>query len=156
MPSSTVLAPGSAAPDFTLPDQDRASWSLAEHVKKGDVVLCFFPFAFTSVCGTEMECISKEFARWQKSGATCVGVSCDSPAALKAWAEQNGYTHTLLSDLHRAVVKPYGLHWANLNVANRGTVIIGQSADGHGTVKWSQSREPGKGMDFDEVMAKLA
>jgi peroxiredoxin len=153
---SALIAPGEVAPDFTLNDQHRAAWHLAEHVKKGAVVLCFFPFAFTSVCGTEMECLTKEFARWKAAGATCVGVSCDSSPVLKAWADQHGYTHPLLSDMHRRVVKSYGLFWADLNVATRGTIIIGHSADGVGRVQWSQAREPGKGMDFDAVMARLA
>lgn len=152
----SVITAGETAPGFTLPTSNREDWTLADHVKKGDVVLCFFPFAFTGVCGTEMECLTKEMDRWSKSGATCVGISCDSFAALKAWAEQNGFKNTLLSDLHRAAVKAYGLYWADMNVATRGTVVIGQSDDGVGTVKWSQAREPGQAMDFDEVMGQLA
>ncbi|MEQ8770864.1 MAG: redoxin domain-containing protein [Phycisphaerales bacterium] len=150
------IAPGQAAPDFTLPDQDRNDFSLAEHVKKGDVVLCFFPFAFTGVCGTEMACITKDMADWQAKGATVVGISCDSFAALKAWAAAEGLKNTMLSDLHRTVCKDYGLYWSDLNVANRGTVVIGQSDDGEGTVKWSDAREPGNAMDWDAVLAKVS
>ncbi|MBZ0172677.1 MAG: redoxin domain-containing protein, partial [Phycisphaerales bacterium] len=142
-PRETLIAPGDAAPDFTLQTQAREDWCLAEHVKKGDVVLCFFPFAFTGVCGTEMECLSKEMARWADSGATVVGVSCDSFAALKAWAERDGFTHTMLSDQHRAVCRAFGLYWADMNVATRGTVVVGQADSGAGLVRWSQSRAPG-------------
>lgn len=152
----SVIAPGETAPDFTLQTQDREDWSLAEHVRKGDVVLCFFPFAFTGVCGTEMECLSKEMGRWADTGASVVGVSCDSFAALKAWAEKEGFGHTMLSDLHRTVCKAYGLYWADMNVAQRGTVVIGRSDDGVGKVKWSQARPPSDAMDFDEVLAHLA
>jgi len=152
----SVIEPGETAPGFTLPTQDRADWSLADHVKVGDVVLCFFPFAFTGVCTAEMECLSKEMARWEEKGATCVGVSCDSFAALKAFADQHAYKQPLLSDIHRAACKAYGLYWADMSVATRGTIVIGQSDDGVGTVKWSESREPGNAMDFDAVMAKLA
>ena len=152
----SVISPGEVAPDFTLQTQDREDWSLAEHVRKGDVVLCFFPFAFTGVCGTEMECLSKEMQRWSDTGATVVGVSCDSFAALKAWAEKEGFRHTMLSDLHRTVCKAYGLYWAEMNVAQRGTVVIGQSDDGAGKVKWSQARAPGDAMNFDEVLTHLA
>lgn len=156
MPDATPIAPGQAAPDFTLPDQNRNEWHLADHVKQGPVVLCFFPFAFTGVCSTENACISKEMADWKAKGATVVAVSCDSFAALKAWGEQSGFEHTMLSDLHRAVVKPYGLYWADMNVANRGTVVIGQADDGKGEVLWSDAREPGDAMDFDAVLAKLS
>ena len=152
----TVIKAGSTAPDFTISTQDREDWSLAEAIKKSDVVLCFFPFAFTSVCGTEMECLSKEMNRWNAAGATAVGISCDSFAALKAWAERDGYTNTMLSDIHRSVCQDYGLYWAELNVAQRGTIVIGQSDDGVGSVKWSQAREPGKAMDLDEVLAAMA
>lgn len=155
-PRDSLIKPGDPAPDFTLPDQDRQDWSLAEHLTTGDVVLCFFPFAFTSVCATEMECLSKEIARWSAQGATPVGVSCDSFAALKAWAQRDGYTHTMLSDLHRSVCRAYGLYWNDLNVAQRGTVIISKATDGTPTVKWAQAREPGSGMDLDQVLAELA
>lgn len=155
MPSETlpnVIAPGQKAPDFTLSDQNREEWSLSQALSGGDVVLCFFPFAFTGVCGTEMECITKDMDKWQNTGATVAAVSCDSFAALKAWADQLGLKHTLLSDLHRDVVKQYGLYWSDLNVAKRGTVVIG--ADG--VVKYSEAREPGNAMDFDMILAKLA
>lgn len=152
----TLAKPGDVIPDFTLSDQDRQEWNLAEAVKKSDVVLCFFPFAFTGVCGTEMECLSKEMKRWQDAGAAAVGVSCDSFAALKAWADRDGYTNTMLSDIHRTACKSAGLYWAELNVAQRGTIIIGQSDDGVATVRWSQAREPGAAMNFDEVLAAMA
>ncbi len=155
-PLDTLIQPGDTAPDFTIGTQDREDWTLSDVVKKGDVVLCFFPFAFTGVCGTEMECLSKEMQRWNDAGATAVGISCDSFAALKAWAERDGYTNTMLSDIHRTVCKAYGLYWSELNVAQRGTVVIGQSDDGVGTVRWSQAREPGVAMNMDEVLAAMA
>lgn len=155
-PRDALITVGDTAPNFTIQTQDREDWTLADAVKKGEVVLCFFPFAFTGVCGTEMECLSKEMHRWNESGATAVGISCDSFAALKAWADRDGYTNTMLSDLHRSVCKAYGLFWSELNVAQRGTVIIGQSDDGVGTVRWAQAREPGVAMDLDQVLAAMA
>lgn len=155
-PRSSPLAVGDAAPDFTLMDQTKKDWRLSDAVKKGDVALCFFPLAFTSVCSTEMKCINDEMEEWQKRGATVVGVSCDSFAVLKAWADQMGLRQTLLSDIHRAACKAYGLYWPELNVARRGTVVIGKATDGQGKVKWVQAREPGKAMNWEEVVAWLA
>lgn len=155
-PRTRPLGAGDAAPDFTLPDQHRKEWALSEAVKKGDVVLCFFPLAFTGVCSTEMKCVNDEIANWQKKGATVVGISCDSFAALKAWADQMGLKQTLLSDIHRRVCQAYGLYWADLNVSQRGTVVIGKSADGRGRVKWAQNREPGRAMNWEDVTAWLA
>lgn len=155
-PRDQIIQAGEIAPDFTLKDQNRAEWRLSDHVKKGDVILCFYPLDFTSTCSTENECITREMARWSNSGATMVGISCDSFAAHKAWADQMGFKHALLADMHREVCKAYGLYWPELNVSKRGTVVIGQSADGAGRVKWSQAREPGKAMDVEEVLASVS
>jgi len=152
----TIIAPGMTAPDFTIDTQGRDPWSLAAALKKSDVVLCFFPFAFTGVCGVEMECLSKEMLRWEQAGAAPVGVSCDSSPALNAWADRDGITATMLSDIHRDVCTAYGLHWVEMNVAHRGTVIIGQSDTGTGVVRWSQAREPRDGMDIEQVLEALA
>jgi mycoredoxin-dependent peroxiredoxin len=155
-PRTTTIAKGDTAPDFTLQDQNKAEWTLAEAVKKGDVVLSFFPFAFTGVCGTEMKCVTAEMASWQGKGATVVGVSCDSPFVLKAWAEKEGMKHTLLSDQHRAVCRAYGIYWPEMNTTQRATVVIGKSADGKGKVKWVQTRQPSVGMKWDEVLAVIS
>lgn len=154
-PRTSLIAVGDVAPDFTLADQQRKDWTLSDAVKKGNVVLCFVPFAFTNVCSTEMGCISKDFATWSKGGATVVGINCDSMFVNKEWSEKEGYTHAVLSDAHRLVSKAYGLYWADLNVSTRGTVVIGQSADGKGRVKFVQAREPGKAMDWESVLAMV-
>lgn len=155
-PRDTPIAVGATAPDFMLKDQNRNEWRLSEAVKKGDVVLCFFPLAFTGVCGTEMKCVNDEIESWQQEGAQVVGISCDSFATLKAWADQLGLKQTLLADMHREVCKAYGLYWMELNVSSRGTVIVGKATDGHGRVKWVQAREPGKAMNWEEVLTWLA
>jgi peroxiredoxin len=154
-PRPTPITAGETAPDFTLKDQNRADWRLSDQVKKGDVVLCFFPLAFTGVCSIEMKCVNDEIAQWQAKGAQVVGISCDSFATLKAWADQLGLQQTLLADMHRHVCKAYGLYWSDLNISTRATVVIGQSPSGQGTVKWAQAREPGKAMNFDEVLANI-
>ena len=151
-----LIKTGETAPDFALQTAERADWKLADAVKKGDVVLCFFPFAFTGTCGTEMACISREMADWTRKGAQVVGISCDSPFTLKAWAEKEGYKHTLLSDMRREVCRAYGLFWADMYTTQRGTVIIGRSADGHGKVKFAQARQPGNAMKWEEVLAVIS
>ena len=152
---STLLSVGDVAPDFVLLDQHRKEWKLSDAVRTGDVVLCFFPLAFTDVCGVEMKCVTKEMTDWKGKGASVVGVSCDSFAALKAWGEADGLSQPLLADMHRRVCKAYGLHWADLNVSKRSTVIIAQSADGVGRVKWAEAREPGKAMNWADVLSHV-
>lgn len=155
-PRDTPLPAGEVAPLFTLLDQHREEWSLERKLEalggKGEVVLSFYPLDFTSVCSTEMSCLTRDLARFSAAGAQVVGISCDSFAAHKVFAEQLGLEQPLLADMHRDVCRAYGLYWADLNVASRGTVVVG--ADGR--VKWSQSREPGNAMDLDELLSALA
>lgn len=153
LPSRTSpIAVGDLAPDFTLLDQNKKEWKLSDAVKHGDVVLSFVPFAFTGVCSTEMKCISADIAKWSAKGATVVGIDCDSVYANRNWTEKEGYTHTILSDLHRDVTKAYGLYWADQNVSGRGTVVIGKCPDGKGKVKFVEAREPSKAMNWEQVL----
>jgi len=154
-PRTSPIAVGEEAPDFTLMTQDRAEWTLSEAVKKGDVVLCFYPMDFSPVCSTEMKCVTDEMDRFKKQGAQAVGVSCDSFFTHKAWADSLGLKQTLLADMHRAVCKGYGFYFPDLNVASRGTVVIGKSPTGKGKVKWVQAREIKKAMTPDEVLAAI-
>lgn len=154
-PRSSVITVGEIAPDFTLKTQDRADWTLSNELRKGDVVLCFYPLAFTGVCSTEMKCVTAEMGAWSAKGAQVVGISCDSFAANKAWADAEGLKQVLLCDMHREVCKAFGLFWADLNVSQRGTVVIGKSADGKGKVKFVQARQPGNAMNWNEVLAQL-
>lgn len=155
-PRDKPITAGEPAPDFTLKDQNRDDWTLSKALANGDVALCFFPLAFTGVCGTEMKCINDELASWSAKGATVVGISCDSFAALKAWSEQMGLKQTLLADMHRNVCRAYGLYWPDLNVSSRGTVVVTRGAGGTPVVKWSQARQPKDAMKWDEVLAALA
>lgn len=154
-PRDSLPSVGEYAPDFTIADQGRKDWTLSDAVKRGDVVLCFYPFAFTGTCGVEMKCVTAEMAAWMAKGAEVVGVSCDSPFVQKAWAAAEGFTHTLLSDQHRHVTRAYGLYWPEMNTTRRGTVVVGRSPDGKGRVKWTQAREPGQAMDWDTVLAHV-
>lgn len=150
------IAVGEPAPDFTLMTQDRAEWKLSDEVKKGDVVLCFYPLDFSPVCSTEMKCVTDDFARFTEGGAQVVGVSCDSFFTHKAWADSMGLKQTLLADMHRQVCKAYGFYFPDLNTSSRGTVVIGKAADGRGAVKWVQAREIKNAMNLDEVLAAIS
>ena len=134
------IAVGDKAPDFTLPDQDRNDVCLSDLLGKGgDVVLSFFPLAFTGVCTNEMECFTSDISKFEGKNTTVVGISCDSWATLKAFADASKIEIPLLADMHREVCKAYGLYWGDLNVSSRGTVVIGSD----GVVKWVSAREPG-------------
>lgn len=154
-PRAEPIAAGAEAPDFTLMTQDRTEWTLSEAVKKGDVVLCFYPMDFSPVCSTEMKCVTDEMEKFAARGAQVVGISCDSFFVHKAWADALGLEQTLLADMHRAVSKAYGFYFPDLNVSSRGTVVIGRAENGKGKVKWVQAREIRSAMTPDEVLAAM-
>lgn len=152
-PRETPVRAGEKAPDFTLPDQDRKDVTLSALLKEGKtVVLSFFPMAFTSVCGTEMGCFSRDLSRFSNKNSVVLGISCDSFATLKAWSEKEGIKATMLADMHRAVCRAYGFYFAPLNVAARGTVVIGPD----GVVKWVSSRELKDAVKNEDVLAAIS
>ncbi|HVZ93105.1 MAG TPA: redoxin domain-containing protein [Phycisphaerales bacterium] len=155
MPRDTPFKVGDRVPDFVLPDQNRQEWRLSDHVKKGDVVLCFYPMDFSPVCSTEMRCVTDELAKFSGKGAEVVGISTDSFYTHKAWAESLGLKQTLLADMHRQVSRAFGMYFAPLNVASRGTVVIGKNAEGVAKVKWIQARELKDAMKNEDVVAAL-
>lgn len=147
---------GETAPNFTLKAQDKEDWTLADAIKQGDVALCFYPMDFSPVCSTEMKCITDEMDKLANSGAQVVGVSCDSFFVHEAWAQTLGLKQTLLADMHRDVCKAFGFYWPDLNISGRGTVLIGQSDDGVGTVKWVQRRDIPDAMDLGDLLTHLS
>lgn len=101
------LKVGDTAPDFTLFNQDAQPVSLNQFKGK-KVVLSFFPFANTSVCTKEMCTFRDEMKDYESLDAQVLGISVDSPFALKLFQEKNNYKFPLLSDANRVVCKLYG------------------------------------------------
>ncbi|HEX8386742.1 MAG TPA: peroxiredoxin [Rubricoccaceae bacterium] len=102
------LQTGDPAPDFTLFDEDRTAFSLAEARQGGPVVLLFFPGAFTSVCTTELNTVANDYGRYEGLGATVVGISTDSPFALAEFKRVNRFPFRLLSDHDGDVSAAFG------------------------------------------------
>ena len=100
---------GAKAPDFTLPNQDRGQVTLSEELKKGPVVLAFFPAAFSGVCTTEMCTFRDQASALNKVSAQVLGVSVDTFFSLKAWGEQQKLSFPLLSDFNKTVIRQYGV-----------------------------------------------
>jgi len=100
---------GSIAPDFTLPDQDRRPVTLSEELKRGPVVLAFFPAAFSGTCTAEICTLRDRFGDLHGANATVIGVSVDTFFALKAWRDQQGIAFPLLCDFNKVVIREYGV-----------------------------------------------
>src|SRR4051812_11511204 len=100
---------GAPAPDFTLPDQDRTPVTLSTELKKGPVVLAFFPAAFSGTCTKEMCTFRDSMTDLNQLSANVVGVSTDTFFALKAWADAQHFTFPLLSDYNKTIISEYGV-----------------------------------------------
>lgn len=108
---SKTLKVGDIAPDFTLKTANRDDWHLADFRGKKNVVLAFVPFAFSSVCSTQLPSYEAELARFKDFNTEVTSVSMDSAYALNAWSKSIGTTFPLLSDFYPQgqVVDLYGV-----------------------------------------------
>jgi peroxiredoxin len=100
--------PGSTAPDFTLPNQDREPVTLSKQ-RGRPTVLAFFPAAFSSVCQKELCTLRDALDKFNGVNAQVYGISVDSFFALKAFADQQHLTFPLLSDFNKQVIRDYGV-----------------------------------------------
>ena len=148
---------GDTAPDFTLTAHDKSLVTLSE--MRGDrVVLAFFPAAFTGVCTKEMCTFSEGMAVLGSGGASVLGISVDSPFSNSAFAEANGISFPLLSDVHREAVNAYGVALADFvipgyTVAQRSVFVV--EVDGSIGYAWV-AEPPGQEPDYEAVMAHCA
>jgi peroxiredoxin len=148
---------GAQAPDFTLPNQDRQNVTLSEELKKGPVVLAFFPAAFSSVCTTEMCTFRDSAADLTKVGARVLGISTDTFFALKAWADQQKLNFPLLSDYNKDVIRKYDVVNPDMiglrEIAKRAVFVIDRS----GIVRYREVLDDARNEpNYEKVRQSLA
>jgi peroxiredoxin len=145
---------GQEAPDFELTDQHGQAVRLSELRGRADVVLVFFPHAFTPTCTGELCTIRDEGPEFGREGVVTLGVSCDPGPALKAFAEAEGIEYPLLSDFwpHGEVARAYGVFFEPRGFATRGTFVI----DRAGVVRWKVVNGPGDARSTDDYRQALA
>lgn len=97
---------GQAAPDFTLYDSEKKQVTLSE-LKGHNVLLLFFPLAFTSTCTKELCSIRDNIAWYNKVNAKVIGISVDTLHTLAKYKEDQGLNFTLLSDFNKDVSRLY-------------------------------------------------
>lgn len=102
-----MLAVGSRAPDFTLPDQDGQAVTLSAVLARGPVLLYFYPGDFTPVCTREACAFRDAGPELQADGLQVLGVSPDSPAKHAEFRAAYGLDFTLLADQDRTVARAY-------------------------------------------------
>jgi peroxiredoxin len=148
---------GEQAPDFELKDQHGTPVRLSDLRGSKNVVLVFYPLAFSGVCGSELCAMRDEFPEVTRDDVELLTVSVDSTFAQRAWSDAEGFGFSMLADFwpHGEVAKRYGMFEENLGVANRGTFII----DKAGVVRWKvvnpipQARDIA---DYQKALAALA
>jgi peroxiredoxin len=144
---------GAQAPDFTLRNEEGEEVALSS-LRGGNVVLVFFPFAFSKLCTKELNDVSAVSSRFDAAGAQVFGISIDSPFALKAFREAEGIKAHLLSDFEPkgAVARQYGVYLDALGMATRATFVI----DKNGQIAHRQVNELGDARDPDVALTALA
>ncbi len=148
------LGIGDRAPEFTLSNQFGASVSLADFRAKKNVVITFYPFAFTGICTGELCTIRDRSADFINDDTQVLSISCDTVPSLKVFSEQENFTHSLLSDFypHGAVSKEYGAFLEDKGFATRATYVI----DKEGFIRWAVINGPGEERNAAEYVAALA
>ena len=148
---------GDEAPDFELKDQHGAPVKLSSFRGQKNVVLVFYPLAFSSVCSGEMCAMRDEFPEVTGDDVALLTVSVDSTYSHRVWADQEHFGFELLSDFwpHGEVAKAYGVFDENKGFSIRGTFII----DKNGVVRWKvvnptlQARDIA---DYQKALAELS
>lgn len=151
-----TLNVGAEAPDFTLGSATGEQVSLSSYRGKQNVVLAFFPFAFSGTCSAQMPSYQAELERFRSYDTEILGISMDGRPALAAWGKQLGITYPLLSDFHPQgkVADLYGVRHA-AGMSERALIVVDKS----GKVAWIHVHRPvGEVPDNEglfEVLRKL-
>ena len=146
------LAAGTPAPDFTLPSTSGQSVTLAS-LRDKNVLLAFFPLAFTSTCTAELCAFSEDYSRFESEDTIVLPISVDSIPTLKEFKAKERLTVELLSDFKREVSRQYGVLNEARFFSNRAYVLI----DRKGLVRWSyQEAENSTRRENAELLEQLA
>ena len=145
---------GQAAPEFTLTNQYGQPVSLADFRGEKNVVVMFYPFAFTGVCTGELCAIRDRYTDFVNDDTAVLSISCDSAHSLRVFSEQEGLTHPMLSDFwpHGTVSRAYGAFIEEKGFATRASFVI----DKDGIVRWAVVNGPGEARSADDYAAALA
>ena len=147
---------GNPAPDFSLFDSDKNKINLSDFYGK-NILLLFFPLAFTSTCTKELCAVRDDISRYSNANAQVIGISVDSVFALRKYKEEQHYNFPLLSDFNKDVSAMYGSLYDDWilemkGVSKRSAFII----DKTGIVQYAEVLEKaGEMPDFELINEKL-
>lgn len=143
---------GQKAPDFTLYDSERNKVSLSDFKGK-NVLILFYPQAFSSTCTEELCTVRDDIARYNNANAQVLGISVDSIFTLKRYRDEQGYNFPLLSDFNKEVSAAYDSLYENWifdmkGVSKRSAFII----DKEGVIQYTELVETKDAVpDFEAI-----
>lgn len=147
---------GQSAPDFILHDTNKKEVKLSDQKGK-NVVLLFFPMAFTGVCTKELCSVRDNIALYNSTNAVVYGISVDSPFSLSKFKEEQNLNFSLLSDFNKNASQEYGciytdfIGWMN-GVSKRSAFVI----DKEGIVRYAEVLEnAGDVPSFENIQQTL-
>jgi peroxiredoxin len=147
---------GQAAPDFRLFDTEKNEVKLQD-LKGRNVVLLFFPLAFTSVCTAELCSIRDNYAIYNGLQADVFGISVDSVFTLKKFKEEQALNFSLLSDFNKEASAAYDSLYDSFvmdmkGVSKRSAFVI----DKEGIIRYAQILDNAGGLpDFEAIQQTL-
>jgi peroxiredoxin len=131
---STLLSPGTTAPDFSLPVTPDQKLSLSE-LRGKPVILAFYPADWSPVCGDQMALYNEILSEFQSHGAELIGISVDGVWCHTAFAKDRNLHFPLLADFEPkgAVARSYGAYIEEFGITERALFVI----DKDGIIRWS-------------------
>lgn len=140
-----MLPVGTTAPDFTLRDQNQQPITLSSFRGDKNVLLVFFPLAFTKICQGELDQLRDQLPRFENDNSVALAISVGPPPTHKVWAAQSGFTFPVLSDFwpHGQVSQAFGVFNDRAGYPNRGTFAVDRS----GIIRFAEMKEPGEARD---------
>lgn len=147
---------GDKAPDFSLYSSEKQLVHLADF-KGRNVVLLFFPLAFTNTCTKELCATRDEMEVYNALDTEVLGISIDTPQSLARYKQDHQFNFTLLSDFNKDTIKAYDAIYEQFGhnmkgVGKRAAFVI----DGEGIVRYAEVLEDaGKIPDFDAIQNAL-
>jgi len=148
---------GSKAPNFSLVNGERETVKLSDATATGNVVLAFFPGAFSGTCTKEMCAFRDSMSQLKGLNANVLGISTDTFFTLKAWGDQQKLGFPLLSDYNKEAIHAYGVVNPDMiglkNISKRAVFVI----DKGGVVRYREILEDARNEpDYDKLKQALA
>lgn len=153
-----MITIGQEAPEFSLYDSDKNIVSLTDYRTNKNLLLLFFPLAFTRVCTKELCSIRDDISSYENDEVQVLGISVDSVYTLAKYKEEQQYNFPLLSDFNREASEKYGVLYDSFSdmhmkaVSKRSAFLI----DKEGWIQYAEILEKAADLpDFTAIHSKI-